>query len=555
IVATNTEVHGEVERETSGLKFNREKSLRKEELCMLRQDPENELSDLRYCMELKLEPDTTEKGPFEHFKQYFNWLKLDVVNSVIPGDSVGPLGVQLTYGVSSKHVPKKDKHETVEGQLANTDYVIMLMKEIFGYIAVDCNNFKSAQCLRNYRTLLLDTVLVDSGGTSALLQLLSRSPFDSFMVSPVWTQFDGLMGFWHEHMFYCLDKSQVCQYIPLASLNAQEGDPLCHITSVFPLTLVKRPDLWHQHSTTQWLTKRFSFLLNHEERQGLSITYCEIGAQKPHSANENMLGSAKSDSLSEVPQDCNADLPAELEMLDLQRMLIGKGAHRHLSSFMRFKYHRKPSSALHHQFCEIVMMERLQSGVFVDPFELQRLVNRGALNAAYVYGDANLELPSQRSHQSIVELHATIYIDSGTSSQNYFELELKVDLPLHARYPVFITGAYISERELKLMSDALNISSVSEKIPRSAPIAKNADRIKSTRVAQTKIASTMIKRDEREGSTKPCIASRFVDIGDTNLGPEPLSELIGRFKAGKTSLMRAVKSSGIIRASTFPVTT
>ncbi|KAH9329023.1 hypothetical protein KI387_001131 [Taxus chinensis] len=76
-----------------------------------------------------------------------------------------------------------------------------------------------------------------------------------------------------------------------------------------------------------------------------------------------------------------------------------------------------------------------------------------------------------------------------------------------------------------------------------------------TKVSQIKIASAMMKRDEREGSVESCITSKFVDINDTDLGPEPLSELIDRSRAGKTSLMRAIKSSGIIRASTFPVTT
>ncbi|KAH9328301.1 hypothetical protein KI387_000409 [Taxus chinensis] len=75
---------------------------------------------------------------------------------------------------------------------------------------------------------------------------------------------------------------------------------------------------------------------------------------------------------------------------------------------------------------------------------------------------------------------------------------------------VFITGAYIIERELKSMSDTLNISSESEEIPRSAPVVKNSGRIKRKRISQTKIAPTMEKRDEREGSTESCITSRFV---------------------------------------------
>ncbi|GLJ56097.1 hypothetical protein SUGI_1204270 [Cryptomeria japonica] len=418
IVAINTEVPHESERETSHLKYIGEISMRKEELCTLRHDPENELSHLRYCMELKLEPNTSVKGPFEHFVQYFNWLKLGVVNSVIPGDSVGPLGAQLTFGVSRKHIPKRE----------NCD-----------------NKYKSAWCQRIYRTLLLDAVLVNSRSSGALHGLLSQPPLDTFMGSPIWTRFENLVGFWHEFMLCSPEKSQFCEYSSLSSLNAEDGNHLCDITSTFLMMLTKRSDLWHRHSTSQWLTKQFSLLINHEERQGLFITYCEIGSQESHSANANMIDSDKSDSPSanaNIVKECYTDLSSELEMIDLQRVLIGKGAHRHLSSFMKFKYHSQPSSALPHQFCEIVMMERLQSGIFVDPFELQRLVNRGALNAAFVYGDANLELPARHSHQSIVEVRAAINVDSATLFGNNFEFELKVDLPLHARYPALGTGVY-----------------------------------------------------------------------------------------------------------------
>ncbi|KAH9314842.1 hypothetical protein KI387_023469, partial [Taxus chinensis] len=92
-------------------------------------------------------------------------------------------------------------------------------------------------------------------------------------------------------------------------------------------------------------------------------------------------------------------------------------------------------------------------------------------------------------------------------------------------------------------------------IPRSAPVVKNSDRIKRKRIAHTKIAPAMTKQDERENSVESCITSRFSDIGDTDLGPEPLSEMIDRSRVGKTFLMWVVKSNGIIRASTFPVTT
>ncbi|KAH9325299.1 hypothetical protein KI387_005477, partial [Taxus chinensis] len=121
---------------------------------------------------------------------------------------------------------------------------------------------------------------------------------------------------------------------------------------------------------------------------------------------------------------------------------------------------------------------------------------------------------------------------------------------------VFITGVHTGERKFKSMSGTLNISSESEEIDRSAridPVIKNSDRIKRKRT-QTKIALAMMKRDDREGSTESCIASRFTDINDTDMGPKPISEIINRSRAGKTFLMRAMKSSGIIPTSTFPVT-
>ncbi|KAH9329594.1 hypothetical protein KI387_001702, partial [Taxus chinensis] len=62
----------------------------------------------------------------------------------------------------------------------------------------------------------------------------------------------------------------------------------------------------------------------------------------------------------------------------------------------------------------------------------------------------------------------------------------------------------------------------------------------------------MAKRDEKESTMESCIASKLADIRDINLGPKPLSELIDRSRAGRTSLMRAVKSNGIIRAAAFP---
>ncbi|KAJ8544067.1 hypothetical protein K7X08_025685 [Anisodus acutangulus] len=53
--------------------------------------------------------------------------------------------------------------------------------------------------------------------------------------------------------------------------------------------------------------------------------------------------------------------------------------------------------------CEVIIVERLPSGVFADPFELQHLVQRGVFRDAAVFGDTNLELPSFLSNRSLVE--------------------------------------------------------------------------------------------------------------------------------------------------------
>ncbi|KAI3905058.1 hypothetical protein MKX01_017304, partial [Papaver californicum] len=65
-------------------------------------------------------------------------------------------------------------------------------------------------------------------------------------------------------------------------------------------------------------------------------------------------------------------------------------------------------SELPAHFCEAVVIERLPSGVFADPFELQHLVQRGVFLDAAVFGDTNLELPPALSNRSVVEVHIDI---------------------------------------------------------------------------------------------------------------------------------------------------
>ncbi|XP_059275643.1 uncharacterized protein LOC132030154 isoform X1 [Lycium ferocissimum] len=115
----------------------------------------------------------------------------------------------------------------------------------------------------------------------------------------------------------------------------------------------------------------------------------------------------------------------------LHRKLIGEGSHRRLSSFLRLKMSsesisRPPKS------CEVIIVEKLPSGVFADPFELQHIVQRGVFTDAAVFGDTNLELPSFLSNRSLVEVH--LEVGQNATSHQKDELEIHMELPLHARY-------------------------------------------------------------------------------------------------------------------------
>lgn len=116
----------------------------------------------------------------------------------------------------------------------------------------------------------------------------------------------------------------------------------------------------------------------------------------------------------------------ESKMLALHRNLIGEGSHRRLSSSIRLEIQVSAQS------CQAIVIERLPSGVFADPFELQHLVQRKVFSNAAVFGDANLELPSFRSNRSLVEVH--MRIDPSMFSGDHKQLEINIELPLHARY-------------------------------------------------------------------------------------------------------------------------
>ncbi|KAJ8774291.1 hypothetical protein K2173_009722 [Erythroxylum novogranatense] len=123
-----------------------------------------------------------------------------------------------------------------------------------------------------------------------------------------------------------------------------------------------------------------------------------------------------------------------------QRILTGEGSHRVISTTFKFQFRPMPSSQLPSHSCKVIVIERLPSGVFADPFELQHLLQRRVFIEAAVFGDTNLELPSVRSNQSVVEIHMSVGLNIFSGNKN--EIEISIDLPLHARYPPLDESGY-----------------------------------------------------------------------------------------------------------------
>ncbi|KAK7294973.1 hypothetical protein RJT34_17874 [Clitoria ternatea] len=127
-----------------------------------------------------------------------------------------------------------------------------------------------------------------------------------------------------------------------------------------------------------------------------------------------------------------------LRFSDLKRNLIGEGSHRCVSTLIKLQTQQSKSmSELSSHSCEFIIIERLPSGVFADPFELQRLVERGVFSDIAVFGDTNLELPSFLSNRSAVEIHLDV-------DPNMFlePTDIRIELPLHARYQPLNESGY-----------------------------------------------------------------------------------------------------------------
>ncbi|KAJ1435964.1 Glycosylphosphatidylinositol-mannosyltransferase I, PIG-X/PBN1 [Sesbania bispinosa] len=127
-----------------------------------------------------------------------------------------------------------------------------------------------------------------------------------------------------------------------------------------------------------------------------------------------------------------------LRLSVLKRNLIGEGSHRSVSTLIKFQTQQSESlSELLSYSCEFIIIERLPSGVFADPFELQRLVERGVFSDIAVFGDTNLELPSFLSNRSAVEIH--LDVDPNILLE---PTDINIELPLHARYQPLNESGY-----------------------------------------------------------------------------------------------------------------
>ncbi|KAJ9537619.1 hypothetical protein OSB04_030352 [Centaurea solstitialis] len=144
---------------------------------------------------------------------------------------------------------------------------------------------------------------------------------------------------------------------------------------------------------------------------------------------QDFIASELSNGFCEKLQDNHNFVP---KLSVLQRRLIGEGSHRRLTSSIRIESQPEVSSKLSSLFCKAIIVERLPSGVFADPFELEHLTERGVFADASAFGDTDLELPTVRANRSVVEVHMDLGPSTLMGNKNGWEVS--VGLPLHARY-------------------------------------------------------------------------------------------------------------------------
>ncbi|XBJ11256.1 hypothetical protein VPH35_015987 [Triticum aestivum] len=159
-----------------------------------------------------------------------------------------------------------------------------------------------------------------------------------------------------------------------------------------------------------------------------SMTYVSDaypGALTPPLAQHNNLADVPHSS--DLCKGLTNDLDVPV-LLESHRQLVGEGSHRRLVYSMKFGSSKDTLvKFLDGYDANLVIIESLPSGVFVDPFELHHFVERK---------DKNLELPSALSNRSAVEIHFDL---KPSTSMN---CNLVMELPLHARYPPLDASGY-----------------------------------------------------------------------------------------------------------------
>ncbi|KAK9059392.1 hypothetical protein SSX86_022012 [Deinandra increscens subsp. villosa] len=150
--------------------------------------------------------------------------------------------------------------------------------------------------------------------------------------------------------------------------------------------------------------------------------------QKHDTLNDRIFQDCISSELSHVFCEKQNFMP-KLSVIVLQ--LLGDGSHRRLSSPFKIANQPEVTSKLP-SLCEAVIIARLPSGVFADPFELQHLTERGVFSGASAFGDTDLELPTVRANRSVVEVH--VDLSPNLLSGKKDDWEVNIELPLHARY-------------------------------------------------------------------------------------------------------------------------
>ncbi|XP_045827324.1 phosphatidylinositol-glycan biosynthesis class X protein-like [Trifolium pratense] len=170
-------------------------------------------------------------------------------------------------------------------------------------------------------------------------------------------------------------------------------------------------------------------------KQYLMQSYYDRYTSLHDSDFENFISQEVTSSLCEVlPENHNSVLRLSV----LRRDLVGEGSHRRVSTLIKLQTQQlKSLSELLSYSCEFIVIERLPSGVFADPFELQHLAQRGVFNDIAVFGDTNLELPSFLSNRSAVEIH--LDVDPTTLLQ---PTDFSIEFPLHARYQPLNESGY-----------------------------------------------------------------------------------------------------------------